>query len=104
MEDIKATVIKCYKPSRIIENRSCPRGIFCDFSGVHMNGTFTCYYICVSIVTVDINTSPSTKIVDDKYLELWICANAFTKLKDRAAEIQNNKENKEWSSQTIQTK
>ena len=104
MEEIKTIIIKCYKPSRIADNRSCPKGIFCDLSGIHMFGNFTCYYICVSIVVVDVNMSPSTKVIDDKYLELWVCADAFAQLKNLAAEIQNNKENQEWSSQTVQTK
>lgn len=104
MEEIKAIIIKCYKPSRIIDNKSCPQGIFCDLSSVRMFGNFTCYYICISIVVVDINMSPSTKVTDDKYLELWVCTDAFLQLKNRAAEIQNRKENKEWSSQTLQTK
>ena len=104
MEEIKAIIIKCYKPYRIVDNRSCPRGIFCDLSGVHLSGTFTCYYICVSSVMVDIQGNPITTVKDGKYLELWVSANAFLQLKNRALEIQNSKENREWSSQTIKTK
>ena len=104
MEEIKATIIRCYKPSRIVDNRSCPQGLFCDLSGVHMNGNFTCYYICVSIVVVDIHSKPSTTVTDDKYLELWVSDDAFAQLKNKAVAVQNNKGNKEWSSQAIQTK
>lgn len=103
LEELKAIIIKSYKPYRIVNNRSCPGGIFCDLSGIHMIGTFTCYYICVSSVTVDIKSKPSTQVMDDKYVELWICANTFAQLKNRAEEIQN-KESQEWSSQAIQTK
>lgn len=104
MEEMKAIIIKCYKPSRIINNRSCPQGVFCDLSGIHMIGTFTCYYICVSIVIVNIDMNPSANIKDDKYLELWVSTDAFTQLKNRAIEIKTNKDNKTWSAQAIQTK
>lgn len=104
MEEYKAIIKRCYKPSRIIDNRSCPNGIFCDFTGVHMRGSFICYYICVSIVVVDINMKPSTRVTDDKFVELWISAEAFEQLLKRAKEIHANKENKEWSSQSISTK
>jgi hypothetical protein len=103
MEEIKAIIIRCYKPSRIIDNRSCPNGIFCDLTGTIMRGNFTCFYICVSVVVVNINNNPSVQITDEKYVELWICSDAFAQLKNKAIEIQN-KENKEWSSQAIQTK
>jgi hypothetical protein len=103
MEEIKAIIIKCYKPSRIIDNRSCPNGITCDLTGIRMNRDFVCYYIVVSIVNVDLNAKPSTKVVDDKYLELWVCKEAFEQLRSKALEIKNNKENKEWSAQSILT-
>jgi len=103
MDEIKAIIIKCYKPSRIIDNKTCPKGITCDFTGVKMNGTFICYYICVSSVSVDINMKPSVNIMDDKYVELWISKEAFDKLKSQATEVKN-KGNQEWSSQAITTK
>ncbi len=103
MEEIKAIIIRCYKPSRIIDNKSCPNGIFCDLSGTLMRGNFVCFYICVSIVVVNINSSPSTQVTDEKYVELWVCNDIFYALKNKAAEIQS-KDNKQWSSQVIQTK
>jgi len=104
MEEIKSTIIKCYKPSRIIDNKNCPQGICCDLTGIRMNGIFTCYYVCVSIVNVDVKGQPSAKVVDDKYLELWVCSEAFARLKSRALEVQNSKENQEWSAQAVQPK
>jgi hypothetical protein len=103
MDEIKAIVIKCYKPSRIIDNKKCPQGITCDLTGVRMNGTFTCYYICVSFVSVDINMKPSANVIDDRYVELWVSKEAFDKLKAQAVEAQN-KGSQEWSSQAITTK
>jgi hypothetical protein len=103
MAELKAIIIKCYKPSRIIDNRSCPNGIFCDLSGILMHGNFTCFYICVSVVAVDINGNPSTQVIDEKYVELWVSNDVFTQLKTKAIEIQNSKD-KEWSSQAIQTR
>jgi hypothetical protein len=100
MDEIKDAIIKNYKPYRIIDNRSCPSGIFCDLSGQHMNGNFICYHICISIVAVNVSITPSVVVKDDKYLELWVGASAFTELKDRALKIQSNKENKQWSATT----
>jgi hypothetical protein len=103
MDEIKDIVIKCYKPSRIIDNKKCPQGITCDLTGIRMNGTFICYYICVSSVSVDINMKPSVNVVDDRYVELWVSKEAFDKLKAKAVEAQN-KGSQEWSSQAITTK
>jgi hypothetical protein len=103
MEEIKATVIKCYKPTRIINNKSCPTGIFCDFTSTHMHNNFICYYICVSIIAVNMNQKPCSTVMDDKYLELWICKEAFEQLRNKTIEIQNNKENQEWSSKSVKT-
>jgi hypothetical protein len=100
MDEIKTIIIKCYKPSRIIDNKKCPQGITCDLTGVRMNGTFICYYVCVASVRVDINAQPSVNVMDDKYVELWISKEAFDKLKSQAAETKN-KGNQEWSSQAI---
>jgi hypothetical protein len=100
MNEIKNAIIKNYKPYRIINDRSCPGGIFCDLSGQHMSGNFICYYVCISIVAVNVNTTPSVTVKDDKYLELWISTNAFSELNDCATKIQSNKENKQWSATT----
>lgn len=98
MENIKATIIKCYRPTRITPGRQCPQGIFCDLTGRHLSGDFTCYNACVSIVAVDTNLTPAAKVMDPKYLELWISDTAFEQLKARAIELRKNKENQTWSS------
>ena len=103
MEELKTIIIKHYKPYRIINNKSCPQGIFCDLTSTRLAGNFTCYYISVSVVVVDVNARPSANVTDDKYLELWVCKDAFDQLKNKAAEIQKNKDNKEWSSKSTLT-
>jgi hypothetical protein len=104
IEELKTIIIKCYKPSRIINNTRCPQGITCDLSGVRMNNNFVCYQIIVAIVNVNVNSNPSSNVVDAEYLELWVSVDIFAQLKNRATEIKNNKENQQWSSQAIQTK
>jgi hypothetical protein len=103
MDEIKAIIIKCYKPSRIIDNKKCPQGITCDLTGIRMGGTFTCYYICVSSVAVDVNAKPPVNIMDGRYVELWVSKEAFDKLKNQALEVKN-KGSQEWSSQAITAK
>ena len=101
MEDFKAIILKCYKPTRILPNRSCPQGIFCDLTGNHMHGNFTCYCVNVSEVSVNISLTPTATVTDHNYLELWIGSDAFEQLKTRAIDLRKNKEALVWSSSSI---
>lgn len=101
-DDFKNSVIKNYKPYRIVDNRSCPNGIFCDLSGAHMYGTFTCYHITVSYISVDVNAS--VNVIDDEYVELYVSDSVFASLRDKSEEIKKNKDAHIWSSETMQAK
>ena len=96
MEDFKATILKCYRPTRILPG-SCPQGIFCDLTGSHLNGNFACYHVNVSEVSVDISLTPTARVTDRDYLELWVSNEAFEQLRARAIDLRKN-EAQTWSS------
>lgn len=125
---LKDVVTKHYKPSPCLPTRNYHQGVYCDFTTKRMSGTYEFYhgviteavvrmshkpYICVDCrkVVKDTNTQECphchktngfAKNADitsiDRAVEIWICQEAFDKLKPSEEQLQRRKEAAEWSS------
>jgi hypothetical protein len=119
-------VKKQYKPSECMPGRNYHKGIHCDMTSTKMVGTYDFYHCVITKADVRMSHKPyicmtckgtvtdlkqpcpacqgtdfgkkADIVTGERELELWICDEAYDKLKPTKAQLEQRREASQWSS------